>query len=62
MMIWVIPVLNSLLVLINLGIFLATLKLYTEYFKDRSQVNRKVRSMTKQELEEFYATEGGTLT
>ena len=52
MMIWVIPVLNALLVLINLGVFLATLKLYTEYFKDRSQANTKGNAAQPSEKEE----------
>jgi len=32
---------NILITLMNLGIFGLTLKLYTEYFKDKSITNRK---------------------
>jgi hypothetical protein len=31
---------NALILLANLGVLGMTLKLYTEYFKDRSQVGR----------------------
>jgi len=33
-------IVNILVVVINIGVFFATLKLYTEYFKDRSITKR----------------------
>lgn len=41
---------NGLILLANLGILALSLKLYTEYFKDRSMERRK-REMTKEETD-----------
>jgi hypothetical protein len=37
-------VVNVLILIANLGVFGLTLKLYTEYFKDRSQRSRNDRT------------------